>query len=88
MDLPEDEHSFLRDLVKTARQKTIHVPWVDRDGTRRQTSLSQAEAVRLDAIARRLGTSRQETLRRAAHIPVVRSQPKKTSPSENGEEAV
>ena len=43
MDLPEDEQSFLRDLVKASRQKTHVVKWIDRDGTDRQTVLSQAE---------------------------------------------
>jgi hypothetical protein len=82
MDLPEDEHVFLRDLVKAARQKTIHVTWVDRDGSDRRTSLSQAEAVRLNTIAQRLGNSKQEVLRRAAHIPVSKSVGKKSTQSE------
>jgi hypothetical protein len=81
MDLPEDEHAFLRDLVKAARQKTIHVKWVDRDGSDRQTSLSQPEAVRLNGIAQRLGTSKQEVLRRAAHIPVAKPVGKKPARS-------
>jgi hypothetical protein len=69
MDLPEEEQGFLRDLVKASRQKLHHVAWVDRDGTDRLTTLTQAEAVRLNAIASRLGLSKGETLRRAAHIP-------------------
>lgn len=69
MELPEDEQSFLRELVKESRQKLHHVAWVDRDGTSRLTPLTQAEVVRLNAIASRLGTSKSETLRRAAHIP-------------------
>ena len=72
MDLPEDEQTFLKDLVKLSRQKVHHVPWVDRDGTKRQTALSQAEVVRLNAIAQRLGTSKSEVLRQAAHIPVTK----------------
>src|SRR5258708_7838899 len=70
MDLPEDELAFLRALVKAARQKTHHVKWVDRDGTDRQSTLTQVEVVRLNVIAQRLGTSKSEVLRQAAHIPV------------------
>ena len=44
--------------------------YIDRDGTARQTTLKPAEAVRLNAIAQRLGISPSEVLRRAAHIPV------------------
>lgn len=69
MDLPEEEQGFLRDLVKASRQKLHHVTWVDRDGTDRLTTLTQAEATRLNTIASRLGSSKSEILRRAAHIP-------------------
>jgi len=72
MDLPDDEQAFLRDLVKASRQKIHHVKWVDRDGTDRQTVLTPAEAGRLNAIAQRLGTSKTEVLRQAAHIPVAK----------------
>jgi hypothetical protein len=72
MDLPDDEQAFLRDLVKGSRQKIHLVKWVDRDGTDRQTVLTPAEAVRLNAIAQRLGTSKNEVLRQAAHIPVAK----------------
>jgi hypothetical protein len=72
MDLPDDEQAFLRDLVKASRQKIHFVKWVDRDGTDRQTVLTQAEVVRLNAIAQRLGTSKSEVLRQAAHIPVAK----------------
>jgi hypothetical protein len=78
MDLPEAEHSFLRDLVKTSRQKAAHVTWIDRDGSERRTSLSQAEAVRLNEIAQRLSTSKSEVLRRAAHVPVAKNALKKS----------
>lgn len=77
MELPEDENAFLRDLVKASRQKIHAVKWIDRDGTSRQTVLSQAEAARLAAIAGRLRVSKQEVLRQAAHIPVAK-EPKKT----------
>jgi hypothetical protein len=72
MDLPEDEQAFLRDLVKASRQKIHAVKWVDRDGSARETTLTQAEVVRLNTIASRLGTSKSELLRRAAHIPVAK----------------
>jgi hypothetical protein len=72
MDLPEDELTFLRDLVKASRQRIHHVKWVDRDGSERQTTLTQAEVVRLNIIAQRLGVSKSETLRQAAHIPVAK----------------
>jgi capsid protein len=73
MDAPDDEQIFLRDLVKISRQKIHHVKWVDRDGTARQTPLSQPEVVRLNTIASRMGASKSEVLRRAAHIPVVKA---------------
>ena len=69
MNLPEEEQGFLRDLVKASRQKSHHVNWVDRDGTNRLTTLTPADATRLNTIASRLGTSKNEVLRQAAHIP-------------------
>jgi len=72
MELPEDELSFLRDLVKTSRQKNQMLKWIDRDGTDRQTVLNQAESVKLGAIAARLRISKNEVLRQAAHIPVAK----------------
>jgi hypothetical protein len=72
MDLPDDDQGFLRDLVKISRQKIHHVPWTDRDGTGRQTALTQAEAGRLNTLAHRLGISKTELLRQAAHIPVAK----------------
>ena len=78
MDLPDAEHAFLRDLVKGSRQRLHHVNWVDRDGTDRLTTLTQAEAVRLNVIASRLGTSKSEVLRRAAHIPNKKIEGKKS----------
>lgn len=72
MDLPDDELSFLRDLVKASRQKIHHVKWVDRDGTERLTALAQIEAVRLNGLAQKLKLSKSEILRQAAHIPVTR----------------
>jgi hypothetical protein len=70
MNPPEDEQTFLKNLVKASRQKVHHVRWIDRDGTERQTALSQPEAVRLNVIAGQQRISKSEVLRRAAHIPV------------------
>ena len=73
MDITEDERTFLKDLVKLSRQKTHHVAWVDRDGTPRQTALTQQEVVKVNVIAAKLGISKSETLRQAAHIPVTKA---------------
>lgn len=70
MDLPPDEETFLRDLIKTSRQKPHHVKWTDRDGSERLTVLTQAEVVRLNRLAHLQGISKPELLRQAAHIPV------------------
>lgn len=70
VNLSDDETSFLRELVKISRQKIHHVTWKDRDGTDRQTALTQAEVVRLNGIAQRLKVSKSEVLRQAAHVPV------------------
>ena len=78
--VPDDEPVFLRDLVKASRQKIHHVKWKDRDGTDRQTALSQPEVVRLNIIAGRLGVSKSEVLRRAAHVPVEK--PTRQAPPE------
>ena len=82
MNLPEDEQAFLRDLVKTSRQKSHFVEWTDRDGTERLTVLGQAEVVQLNKIAHRQGISKGELLRQAAHVPVAKgSGVKETPPS-------
>ena len=72
MNLAEDDQTFLRDLVKTSRQKIHHVDWTDRDRTARQTSLTGPEVVRLNSIAQRLRTSKSDVLRQAAHVPVAK----------------
>lgn len=72
MDFPDDEKAFLRELVKTARQKQHHVTWTDRDGTARVTTFTQAEAVRLNQLAHHAGISKSELLRQAAHIPAAK----------------
>jgi hypothetical protein len=72
MNLPDDDHAFLKELVKASRQKIHHVQWLDRDGTERRTALTQTEAVRLNSIAQRLKSSKSDVLRQAAHIPIVK----------------
>lgn len=72
VETPDEETIFLMGLVKASRQKAHHVKWTDRDGTERQTALSQPEVVRLNTIAGRMGISKTEVLRRAAHIPVAK----------------
>lgn len=72
MDLPEADQDFLRDLIKTSRQRHHHVRWLDRDGSDRITTLSQTDIVRLNALAQKLGVSKDAALRQAAHLPVAR----------------
>lgn len=72
MELSEDEAGFLRDVVKSARQRVHVVAWTDRDGTARTSALTSAEVGRLNGIAQRLKISKSEALRQAAHIPVAR----------------
>jgi hypothetical protein len=72
MDLAEDEKVFLKDLLKTARQRPHLVAWTDRDGTGRHTVLSPPEATRLNQIAQRLKVSKAEALRQATHLPTTR----------------
>jgi hypothetical protein len=71
MDLSDDEQTFLRELVKSSRQRHHHVKWIDRDGSDRVTVLTQSEVVRLNALAQRLGMAKGEVMRRAAHVPVI-----------------
>jgi hypothetical protein len=81
MPSPADDDSFLRDLVKASRQKIHVVKWTDRDGSARQTTLTQQEVVRLNIIADRLKTSKSEVLRQAAHVPVAKA-PRIPGPAE------
>ncbi len=76
MNFPAEEEVFLRDLVKGSRQKPHAVEWTDRDGTARLTVLAPADAARLNAIAHRLGLSKSDLLRQAAHIPAAKGAPK------------
>jgi hypothetical protein len=75
VNLPESDLTFLRDLVKTARQKPHSVQWTDRDGTERTTTLSQADVIKLNQAAARLKVSKSEILRQAARIPVAKNPP-------------
>lgn len=67
---PEDEAQFLRNLVKSSRQRPHQVKWTDRDGSERCTALTHAEVVRLNAIAAARKISKAEVLCQAAHVPV------------------
>jgi len=72
MENDTEDQAFLRDLVKASRQKTHQVKWVDRDGSDRLTVLSQAEVVRLNALASAQKKSKSDVLRQAAHVLVAR----------------
>jgi hypothetical protein len=76
MNLPETEQDFLRDLVKVSRQRPRHVSWVDRDGSKRITALSETDAARLNALARQLGLGSDAVLRQAAHLPAAKRAPR------------
>jgi len=72
MNLGDDDLKFLRDLVKSSRQRSRALTWVDRDGTKRMTTLSEAEFTRLKTVAGTLHVDPTEALRQAAHIPNAR----------------
>ena len=76
MNLPEAERDFLRDLVKVSRQRSRHVRWIDRDGTARITTLNEADATRVNSLARQLGIGADALLRQAAHLAVAKRPPK------------
>lgn len=67
--LPPDDETFLRALVKSSRQRTVHLKWIDRDGTARLTALTTAEATRVHALARASHVSAEALLRDTAHRP-------------------
>lgn len=69
MDIAPEELSFVRDLVKAARQRVHHITWTDRDGTKRLTVLTEPEFTRLKKLSAGLRLSPAEALRQAAHIP-------------------
>ena len=67
---PLDDETFVRALVKSSRQRVVHLRWTDRDGTARLTALTSAEATRLQGLARARGQANAEALLRAtAHQP-------------------
>jgi hypothetical protein len=66
---PVDDALFLRGLVKSSRQRTVHLRWTDRDGSARLTVLTAPEATRLNALARARGISAEALLRDTAHQP-------------------
>ena len=69
MDAAPEELSFVRDLVKAARQRVHHIAWIDRDGTKRLTVLTESEFTRLRKLSAELKLSPADVLRQAAHIP-------------------
>ena len=76
MNLATADLDFLRTLVKTSRQRPLHVRWVDRDGTPRVTTLSSEEAKRVSALAQQLAVTNEVLLRRAAELPALRNREK------------
>ena len=64
-----DDDTFLRGLVKSSRQRTVHLRWTDRDGTARLTAVTSPEATRLKSLARARGLSAEALLRDVAHQP-------------------
>ena len=67
---PPDDETFLRALIKSSRQRVVHLRWTDRDGTARLTALTSAEATRVQTLARSRGLPNAEALlRTAAHQP-------------------
>ena len=64
-----DDDTFLRGLVKSSRQRSIHLRWTDRDGSARLTPVTSAEATRLNALARARGLTAEALLREIAHQP-------------------
>jgi hypothetical protein len=73
VNLNETEQDFLRDLVKTSRQRPHPVRWTDRDGSDRVTMLSPADATRLNALARQHGIGAAALLQQGAHLPVKKA---------------
>jgi hypothetical protein len=66
-----EDDEFLRGLVKSSRQRTVHLNWIDRDGTARLTTLTAAEAKRVNALARARGIGAGALLRATAHLPAA-----------------
>lgn len=66
-----DDDAFLRSLVKSSRQRTVHLKWIDRDGTARLSTLTAAEAKRVNVLARARGHGAEALLRETAHLPAA-----------------
>lgn len=75
MNLSDADQDFLRDLIKTSRQRPHHVRWKDRDGVERVTTLSPADATRLNALAHELHLSKDALLHQATHLPAKPAKP-------------
>jgi hypothetical protein len=71
----ENDDAFLRGLLKSSRQRTVHLKWTDRDGTARLTTLTAAEATRVNALARTRGIGAEALLRETAHLPAAAKPP-------------
>ena len=71
MNLPEADQEFLRNLVKVSRQRPHHVRWTDRDGSARITTLSPADAARVNSLAHQFRVGQDAILRQAAHLPTA-----------------
>lgn len=69
MNLPKPDQDFLRHFVKTSRQRSAYVRWVNRDGAPRITTLNADDAARAEGLARTLGINLEELLRQASHLP-------------------
>ena len=68
-NLSPDDDAFLRGLLKSSRQRAVHLKWTDRDGTARLTALTAPEATRVNSLARAQGIGPEALLRAAAHLP-------------------
>lgn len=67
----DTDDAFLRALVKSSRQRTVHLKWTDRDGTARLTTLTAAEATRVNSLARARGLGEEALMRETAHLPTA-----------------
>ncbi len=74
-DSRPDDDTFLRALIKGSRKRTVHLKWTDRDGTARLTTLTAAEATRVNTLARAAGLAPEAFLRAAAHRPAASPNP-------------
>lgn len=73
VNLNETDQDFLRELVKTSRQRPHQVHWTDRDGSARVTALTPTEAARLNTLAHQLGMASAALLQQAARLSVKKT---------------